>query len=77
MLQYQLNGIRYGIKEMKRKIVLIPSPENYLMLTDDLLNKFRKTPPSSDCQIVDDSLATIPCLGRLQILIRTDSLEII
>ena len=60
-----------------KKIALITSPENDLMLTDDLLNKYRQTPPISDCQILDDSLATKPCLGRFQALIRTDSLEII
>ena len=38
-----------------KKIALISSPENDLMLTDDLLNKYRQTPPSSDCQILDDS----------------------
>ena len=61
----------------KSGVVLISRPENDLMLTDGLLNKYRQTPPISDCQILDESLATIPCLGQLQTLIRTDSLEII
>ena len=47
------------------------------MLAYDLLNKNRQTSPISGCQILDDRLATIPCLGRLQTLIWTDSLEII
>ena len=47
------------------------------MLAYDLLNKNRQTSPILGCQILDDRLATIPCLGRLQTLIRTDSLEII
>ena len=47
------------------------------MLAYDLLNKDSQTSPISGCQILDDRLAAIPCLGRLQTLIRTDSLEII
>ena len=47
------------------------------MLAYDLLNKYRQTSPISDCQILYDRLATIPCLSRLQTLIRADSLEII
>ena len=47
------------------------------MLTDGLLNKYRWTSPILDCQILDGSLANIPCQGRLQNLIRAESHEII
>ena len=47
------------------------------MLAYDLLNEYRQTSPISDCQILDDCLATIPCHGRLQTLNRAEKLEII
>ena len=63
--------------KIMKNIALMSSPENDLMLTDDLLNKYRQTLPISDCQILDNSLANIPCLGQLQTLIWAESLEII
>ena len=71
-----MSGIGAGIKD-NEKYSAMSSPENDLMLTDDLLNKYRQTPPISDCQILDNSLANIPCLGQLQTLIWAESLEII
>ena len=58
------------LKILKKK-ALISRAENDLMLTDDLLNKYR-----FGCQILDDGLANIPCLGQLQNLIRAESLKL-
>ena len=58
-----------------KAIALLSSPERDLMLADDLLNTIQRK--VSDCPILEDSLAAIPCLGQVQSLIRTDWLEII